>query len=54
MCSIINKHNTGKKNYIGQTEGTFKRFTQNKLSFRNRKSANRTTLVKHIWKLEGT
>ena len=41
------------KNYIGLTEGTFKqRYTQHKLSFRNRKYANRTELAKHIWKLK--
>ena len=46
------KDDTG-KNYIGQTEGTFKqRYTQHKLSFRNRKYANRTELAKHIWKLK--
>mgnify|MGYP000651105689 CR=1 FL=1 len=44
--------NTG-KNYIGLTEGTFKqRYTQHKLSFRNRKYANRTKLAKHTWKLK--
>ena len=44
--------NTG-KNYIRLTEGTFKqRYTQHKLSFRNRKYANRTELAKHIWKLK--
>ena len=43
------KDDTG-KNYIGLTEGTFKqRYTQHKLSFRNRKYANRTELAKHIW-----
>ena len=42
------KYDTG-KNYIGLTEGTFKqRYTQHKLSFRNRKYANRTELAKHI------
>ena len=42
------KDDTG-KNYIGQTEGTFKqRYTQHKLSFRNRKYANRTEIAKHI------
>ena len=46
------KDDTG-KNYIGLTEGTFKqRYTQHKLSFRNRKYANRTELAKHIWKLK--
>ena len=49
---ITDKDNTG-KNYIGLTEGTFKqRYTQHKLSFRNRKYANRTELAKNIWKLE--
>ena len=46
------KDNTG-KNYIGLKEGTFKqRYTQHKLSFRNRKYAYRTELAKHIWKLK--
>ena len=45
------RHNTGKKNYIDLTEGTFKQqYTQHKLSFRNRKYANHTELAKHIWK----
>ena len=38
------------KNYIGLTEGTFKqRYTQCKLSFRNRNYSNSTELSKHIW-----
>ena len=46
------KDNTG-KNFIELTEGTFKqRYTQHKLSFRNRKYANRTELAKHIHKLK--
>ena len=45
------KDDTG-KNYIGLTEGTFKqRYTQHKLSFRNRKYANGTELAKQ-WKLQ--
>ena len=46
------KDNTG-KNFIELTEGTFKqRYTQHKLSFQNRKYANRTELAKHIHKLK--
>ena len=47
------KDNSG-KNYIGLTEGTSKRYTQHKLSFRNRKYANRTEPAKHIhlWKFK--
>ena len=41
------------KNYIGLTEGTFKqRYTQHKLSFRNRNYSNSTELSKHIWTLK--
>ena len=44
--------NTG-KNYIGLTEERFKqRCTLHKVSFRDKKYANRTKLVKHIWKLK--
>ena len=44
----IDNDNTG-DNYIGLTKGTFKqRYTHHKLSFRNRKYANRTELAKHI------
>ena len=40
------------KNYIGLREGTFKqRYTQHKLSFRNRNYSNSTELSKHIWTL---
>ena len=41
------------KNYIGLTDGTFKqRYTQHKLSFRNRNYSNSTELLKHIWTLK--
>ena len=40
-------------NYIGLTEGTFKqRYTQYKLSFRNRNYSKSTELSKHIWTLK--
>ena len=41
------------KNYIGQTEGTFKQhYTQHKLSFRNRNYSNSTELSKYIWTIK--
>ena len=47
-----NEDTTG-KNYIGVTEGTFKqRFTQHKLSFKNKKYSNSTELSKYIWQLK--
>ena len=47
-----NEDTTG-KDYIGLTEGTFKkRFTQHKQSFRNQKYANSTELSKYIWELK--
>ena len=55
-CNLQSQRNHRQRrhrNYIGLTEGTFKqRYTQHKLSFRNRKYANRTELAKHIWKLK--
>jgi len=47
------KDNSG-KNYIGLTEGTSNRYTQHKLSFRNRMYANRNEPAKHIhiWKFK--
>ena len=51
-AQVITDEDTTGKNYIGLTEGTFKqRYTQHKLSFRNRKYTNSTELSKHIWKL---
>ena len=45
------KDDTGKK-YIGLTEGIFKqRYTQHKLSFRNRKYANRTEIITIVFEL---
>ena len=45
------KDDTG-KNYIGLTEGIFKqRYTQHKLSFRNRKYANRTEIITIVFEL---
>ena len=43
---------SGKKN-IGLTEGTFKqRYTEHKLSLRNRNYSNSTELSRHIWTLK--
>ena len=53
IANVTTDKDDTRKNYIGLTEGTFKqRYTQHKLSFRNRKYANRTELAKHIWKLK--
>ena len=52
-ANVTTKSDTTGKNYIGLTEGTFKqRYTQNKLSFRNRNYSNSTELSKHIWSLK--
>ncbi len=52
-AQVTTDEDTTGKNYIGLTEGTFKkRYTQHKQSFRNRKYANSTELSKHIWDLK--
>ena len=52
-AKVTTNEDTFGNNYIGLTEGTFKqRFTQHKLSLRNRKYANSTELSKHIWDLK--
>ena len=52
-ANVITESDTTGKNYIGLTEGTFKqRYTQHKLSFRNRNYSNSTELSKHIWTLK--
>jgi hypothetical protein len=52
-AQVTTEDDTPAKNYIGLTEGTFKqRYTQHKLSFRNKKYANSTELSKYIWKLQ--
>ena len=51
--NVTTESDTTGKNYIGLTEGTFKqRYTQHKLSFRNRSHSNSTELPKHIWSLK--
>ena len=50
---VTTNEDTAGKDYIGLTEGTFKkRFTQHKQSFRNQKYANSTELSKYIWELK--
>ena len=52
-ANVTTENDTTGKNYIGLTEGTFKqRYTQHKLSFRNRNYSNSTELSKHIWTLK--
>ena len=52
-ANVTTESDTTGKNYIGLTEGTFKRrYTQHNLSFRNRNYSNSTELSKHIWKLK--
>ena len=52
-ANVTTESDTTGKNYIGLTEGTFKqRYTQHKLSFRNRNHSNSTELSKHIWTLK--
>ena len=52
-ANVTTRSDTTGKNYIGLTEGTFKqRYTQHKLSFRNRNYSNSTELSKHIWTLK--
>ena len=53
IANVTTESDTIGKNYIGLTEGTFKqRYTQHKLSFRNRNYSNSTELSKHIWTLK--
>ena len=48
-ANVTTESDTTGKNYFGLTEGTFKqRYTQHKLSFRNRNYSNSTELSKHI------
>eukprot|EP00794_Sanderia_malayensis_P007476 gene7476-biopygen6026 len=52
-AKVTTNEDTTEKNYIGLTEGTFKkRYTQHKQSFRNRRYANSTELSKYIWDLK--
>ena len=52
-ANVITESDTIGKNYIGLTEVTFnQRYTQHKLSFRNRNYSNSTELSKHIWTLK--
>ena len=52
-AKVTTNEDTTGKNYIGVTEGTFKqRFTQHKLSFKNKKYSNSTELSKYIWQLK--
>ena len=52
-ANVTTESDTIGKNYIGLREGTFKqRYTQHKLSFRNRNYSNSTELSKHIWTLK--
>ena len=52
-ANVTTESDTIGKNYIGLTKGTFKqRYTQHKLSFRNRNYSNSTELLKHIWTLK--
>ena len=52
-ANVTTKSDTIGKNYIGLTEGTFKqRYTQQKLSSRNRNYSKGTELSKHIWTLK--
>ena len=53
-CLSIDE-DTGNKNYIELTEGTFKqRLKGHQLSFRNKRHANSTELSKHVWKLKNS
>ena len=53
-ANVTTESDAAGMNYIGLTEGTFKqRYTQHKLSFRNRNYSNSTELSKHIWTLQG-
>ena len=52
-ANVTTESDAAGMNYIGLTEGTFKqRYTQHKLSFRNRNYSNSTELSKHIWTLK--
>ena len=52
-ANVTTESDTIRKNYIGLTEGSFKqRYTQQKLSFRNRNYSNSTELSKNIWTLK--
>ena len=52
-ANVTTESDTIGKNYIGLTKETFKqRYTQHKLSFRNRNYSNSTELSKHIWTLK--
>ena len=52
-ANVTTESDAAGMNYIGLTEGTFKqRYTQHKLSFRNRNYSNSTELSKHIWMLK--
>ena len=52
-ANVTTESDTIGKNYVGLTEGPFKqRYTQHKLSFRNRNYSNSTELSKHIWTLQ--
>ena len=52
-ANVTTENDTTGKNYIGLTEGTFKqRYTQHKLSFRNRNYSSSTELSKYIWTLK--
>ena len=50
---LITNDSSPGKNYIGLTEGTFKkRFYGHQLSIKDRKYAKSTELLKHLWKLK--
>ena len=52
-ANVTTESDTTGKNYIELTEGTFKqRYTQHKLSFRNRNYSSSTELSKYIWSLK--
>ena len=52
-ANVTTESDTTVKNYFGLTERTFQqRYTQHKLSFRNRNYSNSTELSKHIWTLK--
>ena len=52
-ANVTTESDAAGMNYIGLTEGTFKqRYTQHKLSFRNRNYSSSTELSKHTWTLK--
>ena len=54
-ANVTTNNDPNGKNYMGLTEGSFKRrYTQHTLSFRDPKYSNTTKLSKHIWDLKNS